>query len=292
MRRTHSIFIIVLVLALLCSCTQAGLFSGSGSPSADSSGTGSSSPTDITGEAVSPSPSQAPAKVDNEARFALFRAFLSENYQGLSGAFYNGISGVGFIDLDIDGGVEMLVFDAGASAAMGLQFFDIIGGEVECVSANMDDVGTLFGGKHMSRVSVNANYFDDFRLMQDKASGGKFFIVQSGNGAADFSYSELVRFGNDEGVLTLESLMYKYEEFDIDSGDLKSESFKITGKDAGKSEYEAAYSSFFAEAEDMGYVAMGAFLWENSEFEAGLDGLLAMADKARFLYFANSFLIV
>ena len=289
MRRTYSILIIALVLALLCSCAETGLFSG-GSSSSPSEAE-SASPTDIAGEAVSPSPSQASSAVDNEARFDLFRAFLSENYQELSDAFYNGISGVGFIDLDIDGGVEMLVFDAGASAAMGLQFFDIIDGKVECVSANMEDVGKAFGGEHMSKVIVNANYFDDFRLMQDKASGKKFFIVQSGNGAADFSYSELVRFGNDGGVLTLESLMYKYEEYDIDSGSVKSENFKIAGKDADKTEYEAAFSSFFAGAEDLGYVAMGAFLWENSDFDAGLDGLLAMADKAQMLYYANSYLI-
>jgi len=288
MRRIYPILIIALALALLCSCADTGLFSGgSSSPSQAES----ASPTNITGEAVSPSPSQAPSAVDDEARFKLFRSFLSENYQQLSDAFYNGISGVGFIDLDIDGGVEMLVFDAGASAAMGVQFFDIVDGKVECVSANMEDVGKAFGAEHMSKVIVNANYFDDFRLMQDKASGEKFFIVQSGNGAADFSYSELVRFGNDGGVLTLESLMYKYDEYDVDSGVLVSGIRKIAGETAELDEYDAAYSSFFKGAEDLGYAAMGAFLWENSDFDAGLDGLLAMADKARMLYYANSYFI-
>ncbi len=292
MRKTYCI-LIMLILSLLCSCGSAGLSSVPvSSPSADGSGTGSASPSDIEGEA-SPSPSlpQTIPQLDNESRFNSYRAFLSDNYQKLSDAFLGGISGIGFIDLDLDGGIEMLIFDAGASAAMGLQFFDIVDDKVECVSANMETVGKAFGGEHMNSVVVNANHFDDFRLMQNKKTGEKFFAVESGNGAADFSYSELIRFGNDNGVLTLESLMYKYEEYDIDTGAVKSENFKISGKDTPKEEYESAYSTFFAGNEDLGYAAMGTFLWEKDNYGAGLDGLLAMADAALFLYYANSYFI-
>ena len=285
MRKYYSIIIIALMLSLLCSCSTAGFSSALGSPSANPSDDSSS--TDLTAE---PSPSQA-VLVDNTARAEIFRTFLSDNYQELSDAFFEGISGIGFIDLDLDGGIEMLLFDAGASAAMGLQFFDIIDDKVECVSANMESVGAAFGGEHMSDVVVNANYFKDFRLFEDKETGKKFFIVNSGNGAADFSYSELIRFGNCNGVLTLESLMYKYEEYDIDTGNVKSDNYKIAGEDADNTLYEAAYKSFFTGAEDLGYVAMGAFLWENDGYSSGLNGLLKMADRARFLFYANSFYI-
>ncbi len=290
MRRIYCILVLILVFSLLCSCGSEGLSSISGLPSGDSTVTESTSPTDITGETATPAPTPTQGTaVDNDARFNIFRSFLSDNYQKLSDAFFNGISGIGFIDLDLDGGVEMLIFDAGASAAMGLQFFDIIDDKVECVSANMDAVGEAFGGDHLSKVIVNANRFDDFRLMQDKKMGQKFFIVDSGNGAADFSYNELIRFGNDNGVLTLKSLMYKYDEYDIDSGELKSESFKVSGKDVEKAKYDAANSAFFSGSEDSSYTAMGAFLWEKDDYGAGLEGLLTMADKAWLLYSASSF---
>ncbi|PKM74307.1 MAG: hypothetical protein CVU91_00100 [Firmicutes bacterium HGW-Firmicutes-16] len=293
MRRINCIFIVVLFLALLCSCGNEGHISASGSPSGEATGTSSASPTDITGETATPAPTPMQSTaVDNDERFNIFRSFLSDNYQELSDAFFNGISGIGFIDLDLDGGVEMLMFDAGASAAMGLAFFDIVDDKVECVSANMDAVGEAFGGDHLSKVIVNANRFDDFRLMQDKKTGEKFFIVESGNGAADFSYNELVRFGNDGDFLTLKSLMYEYDEYDADTGVLVSASFRLAGKSAEKDEYDAAYKEFFDNAEELPYTAMGAFLWEKDDYGAGLDGLLAMADKARLLYYANSFYIV
>jgi hypothetical protein len=293
MRRISCILIFALVFSLLCSCGTEGLLSASGSPSDNASGTVSASPTDIAENTASPSPSPAQSipQLDNKPRFDLYLSFLSDNYQELSDAFFNGISGVGFIDLDLDGGIEMLIFDAGASAAMGLQFFDIVDDKVECVSANMDAVGKTFGGEHFSSVVVNANHFDDFRLMQDKKTGEKFFIVESGNGAADFSYSELIRFGNDNGVLTLNSLMYERNEYDIDTGTLVSASFKLAGETAEKDEYDAAYKKVFDSAEELPYAAMGAFLWERENYSNGKDGLLAMAAAAQMLYYANSFFI-
>lgn len=290
MRKSYGIIIITIMISLLCSCENAGLSSATLTPSAEltenSPSQSEASSTDISGETAHPSPeqSQPPADVDNAEREDIFSTFLSENYQRLSDACFGGIAGVGFIDLDMDGGIEMLVFDAGASAAMGLQFFDIIDEKVECVSANMDAVGEAFGGEHMSGTIVNANYFDDFRLMEYKTTGEKFYIVQSGNGAADFSYSELVRFGNDDGILTLTSLMYKYEDYDIDSGDVTGESFKINGKYVGRTEYETAYSIFFAGANDTGHDAEGVFMWDDPDYEASYDGLMAMAKKALTLY--------
>lgn len=283
MRKPYRLLIILLLLSLLCSCGEAGLSSVSATPPAASGDIGASNAPELESP-IPPAASEAPEQVDNAARGALFRVFLNDNYQKLSDAFFGGISGVGFIDLDMDGGIEMLIFDAGASAAMGLQFFDIVDGAVECVSANMEAVGTAFGGAHMSSVFVNANHFEDFRLVTDKKTGEKFYIVTSGNGAADFNYSELVRFGSDKGVLTLTSLMYKYTDVDMDTGTVKAESFKLAGKDAAKADYEAAYSDFFSGVEDTGFDAQGVFLWENTQYESGLEGLLTMTDKALTLF--------
>ena len=280
MRRYCSIAIIVLMLSLLCSCSETGFSSALNSPSAAFSNATSS--TDLT---VSPSSSQA-ALVDNVARAEIFRTFLSDNYEELLNTFFEGISGIGFIDLDKDGGIEMLLFDAGASAAMGLQFFDIIEDKVECVSANLDSVGSAFGGKHMSDVVVNANSFQDFRLMQDKETGELFFIVNSGNGAADFVYSELIRFGSANGVLTLTSLLYLYKEYDIDSGVETGESYKVNGEDVSASEYSIAINKLDSGMTDLGYIAKGVFLSEISGegTRFNYENMMAMADKALSLF--------
>ena len=269
MRRLYNMLIIILILSLLCSCGTSSL------PSVE---TASPSPS----PSISPSPSPSPS-ADNTGREAIFRNFLSENYQNLSDSFSGGIAGIGFIDLDLDGGMEMVVFDSGASAAMGVQFFDIVSGKVECISANLDAVGKAFGGSHLSGVIVNANRFNDFRLMQDKSTGEKFFIVNSGNGAADFSYSELIRFGSKNGVLTLESLLYKYETTNVDSGAVTGDSYKIKGKAASSSAYKSAYDTFYSNAEDLGFDAKGVLTLE-SDNASTKDGLLTMTERALSLY--------
>lgn len=220
------------------------------------------------------------ASIENEERAAVFRTFLSERYAELAGALYGGIAGVGFIDLDCDGGMEMLLFDAGASASMGVQIFDIIDGEVECISANIATVGERFGGDHFTETFVNANLFEDFRLMENKQTGESFFLVSSGNGARDSSYTELIRFSADGEVLTLTGVAYRYEEYDEDSGEIKSVSYKVGGREASKEEYMALTGKIYSEAEDTGLEAKGVFAWESDAYTEGLDGLLAMADKA------------
>ena len=269
MRKSYSILIIVLILSLLCSCEISSL------PPAETASP-SKSPS------LSPTPSPSPSS-DNTQREEIFRTFLSENYQKLSDSFAGGISGIGFIDLDLDGGMEMIIFDSGASAAMGVQFFDIVSGKVECISANMDAVGKAFGGSNMSDVIVNANHFNDFRLMKDKSTGEKFFIVSSGNGAADFSYNELIRFGSKNRVLTLESLLYKYETTDVDTGTVTGDSFKIKGKVADGSAYKSAHDTFYNNAENLGFEAKGILTLE-SDSASSKEGLMAMADKALSLY--------
>lgn len=284
MRKAFAIAFIIMMLFSLSSCENANLSAVDGTNS-NAPNQDQTTSTDISGN-VSPSPeqSQKPVNIDNKEREKIFSDFLSDNYQKISDSFFSGISGIGFIDLDQDGGIEMVIFDAGASAAMGVQFFDIIDNNVECVSANMEAVGQNFGGEHFSSIVVNANYFDDFRLMEDKVSGEKFFIVESGNGAADFSYKELIRFGNDNGILTLESLMYKHEDYDIDTGNTTGQRFKINGKDAGKAEYDKAYKDFYSGIEDTGYEAKGVFMWENADYASNYKGFMAMVNQALSLY--------
>lgn len=273
MRKYHSVTTIALALFLLCSCSTAGFSIALGSPSANSHGDSSSA-------VLSLEPSMPQAELaGNIARAKIFRTFLSDNYAELSDAFYEGIYGIGFIDLDKDGGIEMLLFDAGASAAMGLQFFDIIDDRVECISANMESVGAAFGGEHKSDVVVNANSFQDFRLMQDKETGELFFLVYSGNGAADFSYSELIRFTNTEGVLALTSLLYLYKEYDLESGSETGKRFKVNGTNASAAEYSSELNKLNSRMSDTGYLAKGVFLSEGN-YGSSLDGLMEMTDKA------------
>ncbi|NLV87284.1 MAG: hypothetical protein GX025_08735 [Clostridiales bacterium] len=291
MRKHYSIITIILVsLILLCSC--------SASPEQPEAQT-----TPPSGETLSPLPSDADTdneenslptpspttmpSVDNSIREAIFMDFITDIYEELSNAFFGAISGIGFIDLDMDGGIEMIIFDAGASASMGVQFFDIIDGRVECVSASMQSVRETFGGEHMSDISVNANYFEDFRLMKDKSTGEMFYLVSSGNGGIDFSYRELIRFNSKDDVLTLTSLMYKEENYDEATGDTIDASYKIGKKSAALSEYTAAYEGVYSAAEDTGLEAKGAFIWDNQSYTNDRDGIVAMAKAAIQLSRAN-----
>lgn len=213
--------------------------------------------------------------------FAVYRSFLEENFNRLSELCYGGIAGVGFIDLDLDGAPEMLLFDSGASASMGVQFFDIVGpeGNVECISANMMDLGREFGSEHYSPVYVNANYFDDFRLMRSSNDEMRFF-VDSGNGALDFSYSELIEFGAADGVLTLASRLYRYDDYDIESGEISSTHCTRGSETITAADYEAALSEFHSSWQDSGYDAFGVFIWEGKNYSTEYDGFMAMLNAA------------
>lgn len=275
------IILIFAVVLMLCSCQKAAVSGTTNQPAVPEP--------DLPSSPVEPSPepeAQPTAEVgnilstDNTEREKTFRSFISDNYKELSEACYGGISGIGFIDLDLDGGIEMLMFDAGASASMGVQFFDIIDGNVECVSANMKSIGDAFGGNHFTETYVNANFFEDFRLMRRKTDGEFFFLVNSGNGMEGSMYRELIKFGNSSGALTLTPLIYKSEEFDPANGTVLSTECRVNGASATLSEYTAAYNKIYAEAEDTGLDMKGAFVWENQSFTQDKDGVLAMTDEA------------
>lgn len=232
---------------------------------------------------ASESPSPSPEVVDDTEVLDTYRSFLSENYQALSDACYGGISGIGFIDLDCDGSREMIIFDAGASASMGVQFFDIYDGKVECVSANMQSLGDTFGGSHFTKTYVNANFFEDFRLVEDLKTGERFFLVESGNGSIEFSYRELIRFGRDgDDMLTLTPLFYVQEEYDLETGDVTSAFYRINNEDASEKDYSDANSAFLGNIIDLGLEAQGVFAWASNDpaKNEGKDGLLSMAEEA------------
>lgn len=290
MHKISRLMPLILILALLCACTDNGVSLKDASPSASEAATASPAETEnITASPDAPAPT-LPAGMDNSTRYSTFRTFLSDNYKALSDAFTGGISGIGFLDLDCDGGIEMVMFDSGASAALGAEIFDIVDGKVECVSSNLDTVGKAFGGSHLSNVIVNANRFDDFRLMKSADATQQFFVVQSGNGALDFKYTEFVKFGHDKNnVLWMESLYYLYDDMD-DNGNITNESYKVAGKSATKAEYDAAVKAFTKSATDMKYTAKGVFIWDSgANYETSSAGLQQMAEKAYALWETNKF---
>lgn len=247
----------------------------------EASGTDLTPTEDTPQESAAPDPE--PVKVDDTEVMDAYRAFLAENYERLYDACYGGISGIGFIDLDCDGYREMLIFDAGASASMGVQFFDVADGKVECISANMQPMGDAFGGSHFTKVYVNANHFEDFRLVEVVDTGERFFLVESSNGSLEFFYRELIRFGRDENnVLTLTPLFYSYEEYDEESGNVISSNHRIDGSDATENEYSNASSSFLGSILDLSLECSGVFAWttNNSAQYEGRDGFLKMAEDA------------
>ena len=243
-------------------------------------------PTENPSELLETQPSNEPAP-DDSASSEIFRDFLSKNYEKLIKASFNNIAGLGFIDLDLDGSREMLVFDAGASASMGVNIFDIVDGTVECVSASMIPIGEDFGGHRLSAVSISANFLEDFRLMED-ANGELFFTVKSFNGNDEFFFDEQIRFANRDGVLELVSLMYKYEEFNSETGEILKQAFRLGAEDATADDYNSFYFRFTSENIDTNLECQGFFVWEISNYSGDFAGFMTVVDKALELSMENS----
>ena len=225
---------------------------------------------------------ETPLPSDEVDWSGIYTEFVDTSYDRLQESFLGGIAGVAFIDLDLDNTPEMIVYDLGASASMGVQIFDIIDGLVECISANMSTVGDEFGGSHLSHVYVNCNYFTDFRLMES-AAGERFFSVESGNGAIDFAYQELITFGSADGIVTLNKELYKYAEYDEDGNETTAR-YEADGTSCTADEYTAGYEKFYSDNEDVGYEASGRFLLENKAYTQDYDGIMAMVKDAISAY--------
>ena len=233
-----------------------------------------------------PQPGNEPEPAENVDWQGIYTDFLNDNYDKLSQLIFGGIAGVGFADLDLDGVAEMILFDSGASASMGVQFFDVIDGKVQCVSANMEDLGSEFGGDSFTKLFVNANLFEDFRLVKNGDSA--FFTVRSWNGALDFMYEEIITFGQGDetttgAVLTLSSAAYRYDEYDVESGDTVTSRFERGGVGITEDEYNTIMASVQSWT-DLDLDVKGAFIWENTDYAAGQTGLMAMVRDAAANY--------
>lgn len=210
---------------------------------------------------------------------ALYRDFLSDSFDVIAALWPDGISGIGFIDLDLDGTPEMLLFDMGASAAMGVQFFDIVNGSVVCVSSVNEGAAAAFGGDAFSGLSVCAQLFGDFRLVSDGEQ--TYFTVHSANGTADCFWDEIIRFDRSEGdCLTLRSVCRIDASNDTETNTVTEQSWSVGGEACDEQTYTAALEAADAAA-DLGYEAFGVFQWNDMErYDTSLEGLLVMLDDA------------
>lgn len=207
-----------------------------------------------------------------------YLAFLDDNYDIFAALWPDGITGVGFIDLDLDGTPEMIVFDQGASATLGVQFFDFIGGQVYCVSSVQEGAAGAFDDTYFSPVSVCASFFESFRL--SKTADGYCFWVTSANGTMESSWDEIIRFDCVDGVLTPVSVCARFLESDPESGQVVAERYTVSGETSDAVGYQAAAAEY-TDAADTSHEARGVFLWNDmARYDTTYDGLMTMAQDA------------
>ena len=210
-----------------------------------------------------------------------YLTFLEDDADIFAALWPEGLSGVGFIDLDLDGTPEMVVFDQGAAAAMGVQLFDYDGENVWCVSSAQESAAGAFGDEHFTPVNACAVFFESFRL--SRTEDGWSFWVNSANGTLETAWNEIIRFGCDGGILTPVSVCGQYLENDPETGLVLAEEYTLGDQATDKAGYEAA-ANVFLEGEDVGYEAKGLFLWNDMDAYSGWDGFLAMARDAVAAY--------
>jgi len=208
--------------------------------------------------------------------------FIDDNYDIFAALWPEGLTGVGFIDLDLDGTPEMVVFDQGASATLGVQLFDLIDGQVYCVSSVLDTAAGAFGDDYFSRISVCASFFEAFRL--SFTSEGYTFWVSSSNGTLESSWDEIIRFDSTDGVLTPESVCGRFIESDAETGLVTTRHYTVGGEESDEAAYNEA-AIIYQGGEDMDYDAAGVFLWSDmNRYDTTYDGFMAMARDAAEAY--------
>lgn len=211
-----------------------------------------------------------------------YLSFMENNYDIFTALWPDGLSGVGFIDLDLDGTPEMVTFDQGASASLGAQIFDLVDGQVYCVSSTLDSASGAFDSTYLSDVSVCTSFFESFRL--SRTGEGWCFWVDSSNGTMETAWDEIVRFDSVGGVLTPRSVCYRYLEFDPVSGLVAMENYTVSGAASDANGYQTA-ANVYQEGQDTGYNAAGAFLWNDMDrYGAGYEGLVTMVQDALAAY--------
>lgn len=285
MKRLGIFFLALLLAAVLCGCGTAHAET-TPAPTAESV-TAAPDDTPVPAEET-PTPTDPPhpdnldlpAAQDGWAESYI--AFLDDNYDIFAALWPEGLTGVGFIDLDLDGTPEMVVFDQGASATLGVQLFDLADGQVYCVSSVLEGAAGAFDAAHFSDVSVCASFFESFRL--SRAEEGFCFWVSSANGTMETSWDEIIRFDSREGILTPVSVCARFLESDPESGQVVSERYTVGGAEADAAGYEAAAKAY-TDCPDMGYEAAGVFLWSDmTRYDTTYDGLMAMAQDAAEAY--------
>lgn len=208
----------------------------------------------------------------------IYLSFLEDNYDIFAALWPDGLTGVGFIDLDLDGMPEMVIFDQGASATLGVQLFDVVDGQVYCVSSALDSAAGAFGGEYFSLLSVCTSYFEAFRLSY--TDEGYTFWITSSNGTLESSWDEIIRFDSTDGILTPESVCGRYLESDAETGQIVSQHYTVAGEEADEQAYSEA-AAVYLSAGDMGYDAKGVFLWNDmNRYDTTYDGFMAMARDA------------
>ena len=208
-------------------------------------------------------------------------SFLDSSYDVFAALWPDGLGGMAFVDLDLDGTPEMLIFDQGASMTMGVHLFDLVDGTVHCVSSALDSAQNAFNGSYYSSVHVNAGFFEAFRL--SRTSAGWCFWVDSSNGTMETTWDELVRFDSAGGVLTPVSVCDRYLEFDINSGLAVTEQYRVSGAETDSAAYDQA-ALVYQGGQDAGYDIKGVYAWDNAAYTADREGLLAMARDAADVY--------
>ena len=290
------LLICALLAFLLCACeaTPAPVPTVSAPPDTPAvpSAVPGTTPNPSAAPSAAPAPETAEPTVEPVYWQDMYSAFLEDNYTAINEIFYGPPLGLGFIDLDIDGVPEMILFDGGASASLGVNLFDIIDGQVTCVSAALTSVSEHFAGDYFQDLFVNANYFEDFRLMRNQETGQYFFCVDSGNGAIDFYFRELILFqnageaeaGGKDGQLSLYSYLYKYEETDVDTNESTLIRCSVDGKAVEPEEYTATLEHFQQTALDTDYEAKGIFFWTANSYSADIDGYSRLISDALDAY--------
>ncbi len=278
MKRLTLFLLAIVIISALCSCGT-----GRTSSPEELSVPGATAPAQ-TAPDVTPVPTEPPAPaglVLEEPERGWSEAyvdFLNDNYDILAALWPDGITGVGFIDLDLDSTPEMVLFDQGASATLGVQLFDQIDGQVYCVSSTNENARGAFDDKHLSSMTVCASFFEAFRL--SSTEDGYRFWVSSANGTMETAWDEIVSFGEEDGVLTLTSVCTRWLETDPETGVVVEERYTAYSQEAEEADYRTA-ATRYTDARDTGYDARGVFLWNDMQsYDTTCEGLLAMARDA------------
>ena len=279
MGRLHSC-----ILAALMACVF--LFTGAAAvPAQAAEGERPPAP-DATPAPEAPPAAQVPETLilpaEEEGWREAYLAFLDENYDIFAALWPEGVSGLGFIDLDLDGTPELVVFDQGASATLGAHLFDLVDGVVYCVASDLDSAAGAFGETYFHPVGICASFFQSFRL--SRTEDGWCFWVDSANGTAETAWDEFIRFDSDGGVLAPRAVCSRYLENDAETGLVEAEEYTVDGESADRDAYETVADRLM-EGADVGYEARGVFLWNDLDtYSAPYDGFVAMAEAAADAY--------